>query len=83
LVRFAWALAGDWASAEDLLQTAIVATWPHWTSVDRPEFYVRKAMVTTYLRWQRQPWRREVPAIEPLTEAASGLATFTPPARCR
>jgi RNA polymerase sigma-70 factor (sigma-E family) len=73
LLRFAWALSGDWASAEDLVQTAIVATWPHWTSLtraDRPELYVRKVIVTTYLRWQRQRWRKEVPTLGLQSEIA-------------
>lgn len=67
LLRFAWALTGDWASAKDLVQTALVATWPRWSSLtrpDRPELYVRKVIVTTYLRWQRQRWRGEIPAAE-------------------
>lgn len=79
LLRFAWALAGDWASAEDLVQTAIVATWPRWDSLtraDRPELYVRKVIVTTYLRWQRQRWRKEIPAVEAHTDASHAVDDF-------
>ncbi len=67
LLRFAWALAGDWATAEDLVQAALVATWPRWDSLvraDRPEFYVRKVIVTTFLRWRRRRWNQEIPTLE-------------------
>jgi len=30
LLRTAWMLTGDTATAEDLLQTALAKTWPHW-----------------------------------------------------
>jgi len=79
LLRFAWALVGDWALAEDLVQTAIVATWPRWESLtrtDHPEFYVRRVIVTTYLRWQRQRWRREIPAIGAPSDAANAIDDY-------
>ena len=66
LLRFAWALAGDWATAEDLVQAALVATWPRWDSLiraDRPEYYVRKVIVTTFLRWRRRS-NHEIPTVE-------------------
>lgn len=67
LLRFAWGLSGDWATAEDLVQAALVATWPRWDRLiraDRPEFYVRKVIVTTFLRWQRRRWNGEIPTLE-------------------
>jgi RNA polymerase sigma-70 factor (sigma-E family) len=67
LLRFAWALAGNWATAEDLVQAALVATWPRWDSLtlaDRPEYYVRKVIVTTFLRWRRRRWNQEIPTGE-------------------
>ncbi len=63
LLRSGWLLTGDWPSAEDLVQTALAAAWPHWTSLtrqDAPELYVRKIMVNTYLRWRRRRWNGEV-----------------------
>jgi len=30
LQRTAWLLTGDWAAAEDLVQTALVRSWPRW-----------------------------------------------------
>ncbi len=62
LQRTAWLLTGDWALAEDLVQTALVRSWPHWERIrrrDDPEVYVRKVMVNTWLTWNRRGWRRE------------------------
>lgn len=67
LLRFAWALTGDWATAEDLVQAALVVTWPRWNSLvraDRPEYYVRKVIVTTFLRWRRRRWNSEIPTVD-------------------
>lgn len=44
LQRTAWLLTGDWALAEDLVQTALARTWPRWQRIrrrDDPEIYVR------------------------------------------
>ena len=62
LLRFAWALTGNWSTAEDLVQTALVAAWPRWSSVrgQDPAPYVRRILVTTCLRWQRRRWRGEI-----------------------
>ncbi|MDQ2813303.1 MAG: SigE family RNA polymerase sigma factor [Actinomycetota bacterium] len=63
LLRSGWLLTGDWASAEDLVQTALAAAWPRWdnlTRPDAPEIYVRKIMVNTYLRWRQRRWTGEV-----------------------
>ncbi len=64
LVRSAWLLTGDEASAQDLVQTALARTWVRWDRVVRqeaPEGYVRRVMVTTYLSWRRRRWHGEVP----------------------
>jgi len=56
LLRTAWLLTGDWASAEDLVQTALAKTWPRWSTilrVDAPQVYVRRVLVTTFLGWRR------------------------------
>ncbi len=47
--RTAWMLTGDAALDEDLLQTALARTWPHWDRVrtGQPEAYVRMVMVRT------------------------------------
>jgi DNA-directed RNA polymerase specialized sigma24 family protein len=56
LQRFGYALTGDWALAEDLLQTALARAYPRWSRVqrDNPEAYVRKIMLNTWSSW----WRR-------------------------
>lgn len=62
LQRSAWLLTGDWALAEDLVQTALVRSWPRWERIrrrDNPEIYVRKVMVNTWLTWSRRKWRQE------------------------
>ncbi len=62
LQRTAWLLTGDWALAQDLVQTALVRSWPRWERIrrrDNPEIYVRKVMVNTWLTWTRRKWRGE------------------------
>jgi DNA-directed RNA polymerase specialized sigma24 family protein len=59
LQRTAWLLTGDWAAAEDLVQTALVRSWPRWERIrrrDDPEIYVRRAMVNTWASWRRRRW---------------------------
>jgi hypothetical protein len=36
LQRTAWLLTGDWAAAEDLVQTALVRSWPRWERIPKP-----------------------------------------------
>lgn len=75
LLRTAWSLTGDWALAEDLVQTALAKTWPRWTSIrrsDDPDVYVRRVLVTTYATWWRRKWRGELPT-EQLPEPGSEL----------
>src|SRR5450631_4243205 len=67
LLRSAWLLTGDWALAEDLVQTALASTWMRWPRIvrrDAPELYVRRVMVSTYLSWTRRRWRGELPPRE-------------------
>ena len=64
LQRTAWLLTGDWALAEDLVQTALIRSWPRWERIrrrDDPEIYVRKVMVNTWATWTRRRWRAERP----------------------
>lgn len=75
LLRTAWMLTGDAAGAEDLLQTALARTWPHWSRVSQghPEAYVRQVMVRTNASWKARFWTREKPA--DLTSATDGIRT--------
>ncbi|MEV0347679.1 SigE family RNA polymerase sigma factor [Nonomuraea sp. NPDC050680] len=62
LLRTAYLLTHDWASAEDLLQESLAKAWFAWARVEEPEAYVRKVLVTTYTSWWRRRWRRELPS---------------------
>ena len=66
LLRTAWLLTGDWAAAEDLVQTALVRTWPHWRRIGErgAEAYVRRVMHNTFNTWWRRRWRGETPTAE-------------------
>ena len=75
LQRTAWLLTGDWALAEDLVQTALAKSWPRWDRITRrddPEIYVRKVMVNTWLTWRRRRWRGESASEEVPDRAAPG-----------
>ena len=82
LQRTAWLLTGDWAAAEDLVQTALVRSWPRWERIHRrddPEIYVRRAMVNSWASWRRRRWWGEratdavpdVPAVGDLAAEAA------------
>jgi RNA polymerase sigma-70 factor (sigma-E family) len=58
--RLAYALCGDWHTADDLVQVTFIKLYPRWrrvrgTSVDA---YVRRVLVNTYLTHLRK-YRRE------------------------
>jgi RNA polymerase sigma-70 factor (sigma-E family) len=75
LQRTAWLLTGDWALAEDLVQTSLVRAWPRWERIrrgDDPEIYVRRAMVNTWSTWTRRRWRGERPAADVPERPAAG-----------
>jgi RNA polymerase sigma-70 factor (sigma-E family) len=64
LHRTAYLLVGDWALAEDLVQTALVKTYVAWRRLDgvaAVEPYARKVMVNTATAWWRRRWRGERP----------------------
>lgn len=72
LRRSAFLLTGDWALAEDLVQTALARTYGKWGGLrDNGSFeaYVRRTMATTYTSWWRRKWRAETPT-EELPEVA-------------
>jgi RNA polymerase sigma-70 factor (sigma-E family) len=75
LQRTAWMLTGDWALAEDLVQTALARSWLRWERIirrDDPEIYVRRAMINTWLTWRRRSWRGETASAELPDNAAPG-----------
>ncbi|HTZ45505.1 MAG TPA: SigE family RNA polymerase sigma factor [Jatrophihabitans sp.] len=64
LLRAAWLLTGDWATAEDLVQTTLIATWRRWEAIDSPEIYVRRVLTNTYLSSRRRRWTGERPVAD-------------------
>lgn len=79
LQRMAWLLTGDWALAEDLVQSALARSWPRWERIKRrddPEVYVRRVMLNTWLSWRRRRWHNEkASGSMPETAAGSDVAT--------
>ena len=64
LLRTAFLLTGDLASAEDVVQAALVKAWRNWPKVaaaGQPEHYVRRIMLNEFLGNQRRHWTRESP----------------------
>ena len=65
LLRTAYLLAGgDWALAEDLLQTSLTKTYLAWGRIrnrEAPESYVRRTLATTATSWWRRRWHGERP----------------------
>ncbi|GAB7049904.1 SigE family RNA polymerase sigma factor [Catenuloplanes indicus] len=73
LLRTAYLLAGDWATAEDLLQTALTKTYLAWRRLGRIEAvepYARRVLVNTATSWWRRRWHGERPT-EVLPERAA------------
>ncbi|WP_319459114.1 SigE family RNA polymerase sigma factor [Micromonospora sp. RTP1Z1] len=64
LLRTAYLLAGDWATAEDLLQTALTKTYLAWKrlgGIEAIEPYTRRVLVNTSTSWWRRRWHGERP----------------------
>jgi RNA polymerase sigma-70 factor (ECF subfamily) len=77
LLRTAYLLAGDWATAEDLLQTALTKTYLAWKRLGRIESvepYTRRVLVNTATSWWRRRWHGERPTeVLPETATPDGL----------
>lgn len=61
LLRWAWAVAGDPHTAEDLLQASLVRVLAHWDTLrDRAaaDAYVRRTITRQHISWHRRAWRR-------------------------
>ncbi len=59
LQRTAWLLTGNWAEAEDLVQSSLAKVWRRWDRVcetDSPEAYARKLLLNTFLSSRRRRW---------------------------
>lgn len=67
LVRTAFLLTGNWASAEDLLQSALMRTWRRWAALrnrDSAGAYVVRCMSNLSTAWWRRKWTGERPTAE-------------------
>jgi RNA polymerase sigma-70 factor (sigma-E family) len=65
--RTAVLLTGDWHTAEDLLQAALVKLYRAWRRLDTtddPDAYLRRILVNTQRSWWRARWRRESPVVD-------------------
>ena len=64
LRRLAYGLVGDWHSADDVLQTALLKlyfAWPRIRADGNPEAYARRIIMRCDVDRRRRPWRRERP----------------------
>ena len=79
MLKAAWVLTGgDWALAEDLVQTTLGEVWRRWARVsvmEAPEAYAHKTMVNTFLRWRGRRWTGEIASAE-LPELAADTGGF-------
>jgi RNA polymerase sigma-70 factor (sigma-E family) len=65
LLRSAYLLTGNWATAEDLVQSSLVKAWSIWSRIEGdPEPYVRRILINSHASWWRRRWRGEVPTGE-------------------
>ncbi|GAA3039100.1 SigE family RNA polymerase sigma factor [Streptosporangium longisporum] len=72
LCRTAYLLTRNWATAEDLVQTALVKAWTVWRRIEGdPDRYVYRIIVNTHASWWRRRWRGEVPT-EVMPEGSAG-----------
>ncbi|GAA3196794.1 SigE family RNA polymerase sigma factor [Dactylosporangium siamense] len=73
LRRFAFALCGDWHTADDLVQATFVKLYQHWRRVEPESLdaYVRRILVNTFLSHRRDR-RRETLVADP-PDAASDV----------
>jgi RNA polymerase sigma-70 factor (sigma-E family) len=63
----AYALCGDWHSAEDIVQSALAKLYVAWPRVRRAgaeDAYVRQTILRTAIDESRRPWRRESAGLE-------------------
>ncbi|MQY03179.1 SigE family RNA polymerase sigma factor [Actinomadura macrotermitis] len=75
LLRTAYLLCRDRATAEDLVQTALTKAWLTWHRIgDDPDPYVYRILVNTHASWWRRRWRREVPT-ERMPDAPAAAGT--------
>ena len=73
LRRIAYAVTGDWHTADDVLQTALTKlylAWPRVRASGTEEAYARGSSSTPISTERRRPWRRERPGLDDVDPAA-------------
>ncbi len=72
LRRLAYAMCGDWYTAEDLVQATFVRLYRHWRTIrmDSIDAYTRRILVNGYLSHRRDRQRESVVADPPDLAAA-------------
>lgn len=64
LLRTAFLLVGDWAHAEDMLQSSLTKTYLAWRrlgQIEAVDAYARRVLVNTATSWWRRRWHGEKP----------------------
>lgn len=84
LLRTAYLLTGDAHQAQDLLQTALMATARRWSRIsdrEQPERYVRRALYRHQINWWRARSRRPETVVATVPERATDRDHATEVAR--
>lgn len=63
--RAAFLLTGDWGSAQDLVQHALLHTWRRFGSLHNPDAFAHVVMARASASYWRRRWRAEVPHEHP------------------
>jgi len=79
LLRTAYLITGNRATAEDVLQTALAKLYLAWDRVERREAvdaYVRRIIINEANSLWRSPWRRREIAVDEVPETASTIDRY-------
>lgn len=72
LRRAAYLMCGDWHTADDLVQTALVklyVAWPRIHEQGAEDAYARRIIARAHVDERRRPWRRERAGLDGLDRA--------------
>ncbi len=75
LRRTAYALCGDWHTAEDLVQSTFIQLYRHWRRIrqETVDAYARRTLLNMFLSSRRSAWReRVVPEVPEQVVVGSG-----------
>lgn len=81
LARMAYLLSGSRTDADDLVQAALAkayARWPHISTLDSPDAYVRRILANQHVSWWRSRRRERLTDRPPeiaVTDATAARAT--------